>query len=370
MRLAVLLLLLLAVHGCVPGGGTQAMRPGTPAGGAGTGTESGAAGADTAGTSGWVRDLLDPKAPVPTPGRGYLLVASDAENAVFFVDPDARRIFGRALTGWDPREIALAYNGSEAYVANAGGDRFVLGSISVISLDGRSEITRLDLYPYGRVRGLVATRSGVYLYAACEERRTVVEVNLLSRTIGRTFQLPRGLPYMLALNETETRLYATDSTLPLLHVIELTSGEITDVQVGNGPEAVVFDPDGLTLWVANREDGTVSLLDPSPLTVQAPLVSGRGPVRIAFTQDGRRALVVNAGESAVAVFERLGRARISNIPVAGYPLGIAIDPDGLRAYVGSTRDDEISIVDLTTNTVSGRIPVPPLPTGMVWVAAP
>ncbi|MGH7725714.1 MAG: YncE family protein [Candidatus Eiseniibacteriota bacterium] len=368
MRTIAAWMLFLCVTGCAPSGGSQAVRPGAYPGGGASGASGDSAGTDT--TSGWVRDLMESKPHEPARGRGFLLVASDGENAVFFVDPDVRRVYARAITGWDPREIVIASNGSEVYVSNASGDRFGMGSISVISVDGRSEISRIDLYPYGRVHGLAVSRTGVYLYAACEERRTVVEVNLLSRTIGRTYQIPRGLPHMIALNETETQLYVTNGVLPLLHVIDLTSDSITEVQVGNGPEAVVFDPEGFTLWVANRDDGTVSVLDPYTLAVQAILSSGRGPVRIAFTRDGRKALVVNAGESAVAVFERMSRARIANIPVAGYPLGIAVDPNGRYAYVGSTRDDEISIIDLETNTVSGRIPVPPLPAGMLWVDTP
>jgi YVTN family beta-propeller protein len=237
----------------------------------------------------------------------------------------------------------------------------------VVSTSSRREIDRLDFYPYGKFHGMACARSGVYLYVASETRSTVLEVNLLSRLVERTFTLPRGVPHEVVLDASETRLYVTDGAGTSVFAINLSGGDVQEGRSGSGPEGLAISPDGSSLWVANRDDGTVTILDPYTLATQSTMISGRAPVRDAFTPDGNRAYVVNAGEGAVTVFDPRARTRLGSIPVGLYPLGIAIDKDGTKAYVASTRDDEISVVDLGNNNVIERIKVGPEPFDLVWV---
>jgi len=353
--LAVPLFLLVLFSGCAPGGGTNEMaRPG--------------AGADSVlgpGAS-WPDSLRE-----PDPGahlRGMLVVTQNSGSAVAFLNPDTKRLFAYLRVGFSPREMAVSPDQSRIFVANYDGGQFGAGTISVVSSSSRQEIDRLDFYPYGRFHGMVCGRSGVYLYVATETRRSVLEINLLSRLIERTFVLPHGTPHQVALDPTETRLYVTDADSPTLFAVHLTGGDIKETSIGNGTEAVVMAPDGSALWIANRDDGTISVLDPFTLGVIGVLNSGRAPVRISFTADAGRAYVVNAGEAAVAVFDARTRVRLGSIPVGNYPLGIALDPDGTKAWVASTRDDELSVIDLATNTVADRIKVGPEPFALAWVS--
>ena len=299
--------------------------------------------------------------------RGMLVVSLESLRGVAFVNPDSRRVFGMAPVGWSPHEIAVSPDRTQIFVVNFDGDRFGAGSISILSATSRREIDRLDLYPYGGFHGLAATRSGTYLYVASETRRSILEVNLLSRLIERTFPLPHGTPNQIALDPTETRLYVTDADGPLLFAVNLTGSDITETHVGEGPEGVALSPDGSALWVANRDDGSVTVLDPYTLAPITTMVSGRAPVRIAFTPDGARAVVVNAGDGSVAIFDGHTRARLNSVPVGTYPLGVAVDPDGTKAYVASTRDNDISVVDLTRNTVLERIRVGAVPFDVAFV---
>ncbi len=295
---------------------------------------------------------------------GILAVTAEANRAVVFVNPVTGRTFAYTGVGWAPRAIVVHPDGRTLYVANTEGDRTGFGSISVVLADERREIDRIDVSPYGRLRGLAMTRSGTFLYIASEARQAVLEFNLISRNIDRVFKLRSGAPAQLALNATETRLFVTDPRGGLVHAIDLTSGTIEAARVGGGPEAIAVSPDGLTLWVAGHEDGTITLLDPYTLMNQGTLLAGRYPVAIAFTRDGQRALVVLAGESAVAVFGAISRARLQSVPVGGYPSSIAISPDDSHAYVTSTRDDLLSVIDLADMQVRATVPVGRVPMGI------
>jgi YVTN family beta-propeller protein len=299
--------------------------------------------------------------------RGMLVVTQNTSQAVTFINPDTRRVFAYARVGWDPRDLATSPDHRLVFVSNFGGGQFGAGTISVISPSSRREIDRLDLYPYGPFHGMACGRSGVYLYVASETRRAILEVNLMSRLVERTWVLPHGVPNEIALDASETRVYVTDLQSPTLFAVNLTGGDIQEARTGGGPEGIALAPDGSALWIANRDDGTISVLDPFTLGMVSSMLSGRGPVRIGFSPDGARAYVVNAGEGSVTIFDAHGRARLGMIPVGLYPLGIAIDPNGTRAYVASTRDNEISVLDLVTNTVVERIRVGPDPFDVAWV---
>jgi YVTN family beta-propeller protein len=301
---------------------------------------------------------------------GWLAVTAEANRAVVFVNPQTGRTFAYTPVGWAPRAIVAHPDGRTLYVANTEGDRLGFGSISIISTDDRLEDDRIDLSPYGGLRGMAITRSGTFLYIASEARSAVLEFNLISRNIDRVFQVRGGGPAQLALNATETRLFVTDPRAGVVHAVDLTTGGVTDVRVEGGPEAVAMSPDGLTLWVGCRDDGTITLLDPYTLSNLGSMLAGRYPVAIAFTRDSQTAMVVLAGESAVAVFGAISRARLQSIPVGGYPSSIAIDPRDERAYVTSTRDDLLSVIDMHSMLVRAQVPVGRVPMGIAWVERP
>ena len=345
---------LVALAGCVPSSQAPGEAP----------TITGAEPVDTTG--------LDPLRPLTVDEvealPGVLAVSAEGNRAVALVDPGTGRPFAYAGVGWAPRALVSAPDGRAVYVANSAGDRYGMGSISVISIADRREVDRIELSPHGSLRGLAMTRTGTFLYVASELGRCVLELNLLSRVVDRVFTLPRGIPAQLALDNTETRLFVTDPETSTLWAIDLTGGRFSEARVGRGPLGLAISPDGLTVWVTNRDDGTISLVDPVTLAGQGTLIAGRIPVAVAFTRDGQKALVVVTGESAVAVFGATSRARLQAIAVAGYPSAIAVSTSSDRAFITSARDGVVQQLDTQTMQLIGSVIVGREPMGVAWVA--
>jgi YVTN family beta-propeller protein len=64
------------------------------------------------------------------------------------------------------------------------------------------------------------------------------------------------------------------------------------VRVGNGSEGFDVSPDGKEIWVANAQDGTVSIIDVASKQVRETLVADVGGAnRLKFTLDGKLALI-------------------------------------------------------------------------------
>ena len=137
---------------------------------------------------------------------------------------------------------------------------------------------------------------------------------------------------------------------------------IATVEVGAAPAGVSFSPDGKLVLVANRGDGTVSILTVAGkvLTPAGKLALGdakSGPSHVAFTPDGKRALVTRDGDHRISVLSVDG-AKVEDTKVfmvAGIrPYSLSISPKGDVAVltnqgggVGDT--DIISVIDLKRN---------------------
>jgi YVTN family beta-propeller protein/autotransporter-associated beta strand protein len=114
-------------------------------------------------------------------------------------------------------------------------------------------------------------------------------------------------------------------------------------------------------FVPNAGSDTVTVADLSTNTVVATVAVGDDPRATAFTPDGRLVYVVNKNDSTVTVLDTATRNVVgSPIPVGFGPYTIAITPDGSKAYVGNFDGQTVSVLDLTTNTVTTTIVSPAL----------
>jgi GNAT superfamily N-acetyltransferase len=142
----------------------------------------------------------------------------------------------------------------------------------------------------------------------------------------------------------------------------------TVVPVGNGSEGFDVSPDGKESWVANAQDGTVSIIDVLRKKVTQTLAADVGGAnRLKFTADGKLALVSTLGGPNLTVIDASTRKTIKRIPVGHGAAGIVVQPDGLRAFVACSPDGYVAFVDLHSLEQVGRIEIGKDPDGMAWV---
>jgi YVTN family beta-propeller protein len=154
---------------------------------------------------------------------------------------------------------------------------------------------------------------------------------------------------------------------------------VAAVAVGTDPAAVVEG--GGLVWVANRRDGTVSVVDPDTNQVQQTIsASGFGPVGpvgpgLAFAS-GSLWLVETGGQVARI---QLDEGRRTAIPVGASPTAVVAAPDANAVWVAArTRSGGglLARIDAESNQVVRSIPVPQAPSGLtvtpdgrtVWLA--
>src|SRR5215470_6622407 len=140
---------------------------------------------------------------------------------------------------------------------------------------------------------------------------------------------------------------------------------IGTITVGKQPSGMAISPKGDLALVANRADGSISVLsirgkdvlvvDTVTVGTGADMVSA-----VAITPDGKRALAVKAAANKVALLSIDGQKVAydkRDLPGGIFPYNIAVTPDGKLALAADTGNggssdgnvDTVSVIDLEAN---------------------
>ncbi|WP_374676315.1 PA14 domain-containing protein, partial [Ideonella sp.] len=111
-------------------------------------------------------------------------------------------------------------------------------------------------------------------------------------------------------------------------------GRIAEIPVGAEPRAIARAADG-RVWVASQRGGSLSVIDPASLAVQATLMLPRGsqPVALALSPGGQLAYVSLAASQRLLRLDTTSFAQTGELALPGGPGGLAVSADGTRVYV-------------------------------------
>lgn len=139
---------------------------------------------------------------------------------------------------------------------------------------------------------LVFSPDGTKLYVSMRDVGRVVEVNLSTHTIARTFQSTYGIQEAVVAPDGSELYVANESGW--LEVWNLTSGTRTQqVTLGNGPWAMTPSPDRSKLYVGLLWDGEVAVVNRTTRAVERYINVEGIPRRIRFGPDNTTIVIAN-----------------------------------------------------------------------------
>ncbi|MEJ0016071.1 MAG: hypothetical protein WDN25_05800 [Acetobacteraceae bacterium] len=164
---------------------------------------------------------------------------------------------------------------------------------------------------------------------------------------------------MTVIDESGTRKLAPTDKLFVIDMKANPPALADTVTVGKQPSGLSFSPKGDIALLANRADGTVSILkiDGTKVTQAGTVAVAPGVSHVEFTPDGKRALALKSPDNKVAVLEVDGDKVSYNkvdLPTYAFPYNIVVSPDSKLAITadngnGGSSDghaDAISVIDL------------------------
>jgi len=336
--------------------------------------------------TGWVRAQTTPSA--------ALLALSKQDHTLDIVDPADLRVVARIPVGDDPHEVIASADGKTAYVSNYGFGAF--HTLAVIDLVGQTRQPSIDLGALRGPHGLDFKAGKVFFTA--EAAKSIGSYDPASGKIDWIMGTGQDRTHMVFVFADGKRIVTTNVNAATVTIMDKTEGraggpppemqpgggppgaggpppgpmptppggdwKLTVIPVGRGSEGFDVSPDGKEAWVANAQDGTISVIDIAAKRVTAALEANvPGANRLKFTPDGKLALVTPG--SALVILDAVTRKEVKRLASVHGSGGIQMQPDGARAYVACGRDGYVAVIDLKTLQLVGKVAVAG-PDGLAW----
>ena len=340
-----------------------------------------------------------------------LLILSKQNQTLAIVDPATLRVVARVPVGDDPHEVVVSADGKTAYVSNYGFGAF--HTLAVVDLVNRKPLPSIDL---GALRGPhgLDFQDGKLWFTA-EAAKAIGSYDPATAKIDWIMGTGQNRTHMVYVFPGAKRILTTNVSSATVTILDKTEGraggpspgpgasgmgvpgfggpglgglappggaagsrppgppptppggdwQLTVIPVGRGSEGFDVSPDGKQDWVANAQDGTVSIIDLAQKRVTETLAANvPGANRLKFTPDGRLVLI-SAGPDLV-VLDAATHKEVQRLTTGHGSGGIQIEPDGARAFEACSPDGYVAVIDLKTMQVVGRIDAGPNPDGLAW----
>lgn len=260
--------------------------------------------------------LREPHHMALTPDGKSLLIGDTAGNTLFRLDPNTGEVQGR-IPASDPYQLGFSPDGKWLTLAGLARNQIDILDAGTMQLAHRipasSMPSHVNYAPDSSV--VYVTLQGSNALMAIGTRDGKV---LWTKPVGST---PAGVMWL------NGRLLVGDMGTDTVSVVNPADGAVERrIVTGRGAHNMFLSPDRGTLYVCNRVEGSISVLDPNTLTVRRTIRMAGGPDDMDFAPDGT-IWVSRRFAHSVAVLDPASGG-FSTIEVGRSPHGIWLNPRG------------------------------------------
>jgi YVTN family beta-propeller protein len=268
-------------------------------------------------------------------------VASGASHAVFPVDGGSHTV-GRAVPVGNPGAVAVDSASNRIYATISATRRLVVVDGAANAVEATLDVVSgIDPFCVGAGLAVNSATRRVYIANACGPGISVVDA--ITHAVAADVNL-RGTPWSVAVDEATDRIYAgVGNAVKVVDGLTYAVIATVDLAEGSGPIDVAVDSAGSRAYVANREAGTVSVIDTRTNRVISTIPAGRGPRGVSV--GALSVYVANVEDNSVTVIDRSSNAVVATIPVGQRPVAVEANPRTGRVYVANEGSDSLSVID-------------------------
>lgn len=254
---------------------------------------------------------------------GTLVVANRTGGSISLIDLPTRIEVARLPIGpIIPHEVAVSPDGRRALTAEYGPESRHGQHVVLLDIPEARIVGRIDLGPKSRPHSVLFFPDGRRAVATMQSADRIAVIDLDAMKVVRTLPTGGREGHMVRLSPDASRAYVTsrgaEGTLSVIFLNENRPPVV--IRTGRGAEGIAVTPDGREVWVANRHDDTISVVDATSLTVVATLPSRMAAGRIEFGANGL-AVVPNGGAGRgpvpqyLRLFDLKGRTMLTEVPL-------------------------------------------------------
>ena len=289
------------------------------------------------------------------PERVY--VPNSVANTLQVIDPKTFKIIATHKVGLEPHHVTPSWDLTRLYVTNTRGD-------SLSEIDPQTgTITRtipvIDPYnlyftPDGRMAIAVAERFKRLDFLELKTWKLIKSVRVEWPGVDH-LAFSRDGSYLVASCEWSGRIVKVD-----LNKLEL----VANMALGKLPIDVVRPPRQNLMFIADQGVHGVFVVDPDAWKELQFIPTGRGAHGILLSHDEKSLYVSNRMEGSISVIDIASRKVTAKWNTGGSPDMGQLSPDGKQFWISSRYDNHVMAIDTATGKVLARIPTDTEPHGL------
>ena len=248
---------------------------------------------------------------------------------------------------------APAGNAATAFISNEKDN-----TITVMDL---ATLKPLKTVPVGkRPRGMVLSPDGTELFICAGDDNRLEVMNTETFEITRKHETSGPDPELLDIDPKGETIYIANEDDGMVTVLERATGAAkAEIQIGVEPEGMAVAPDNSVVVATSESTSMAHFIDTKTLKVVANVLVDTRPRVAEYKPDGSEVWVTAEVGGTVAVIDGAGRKtklkfgfEIAGVrPELIQPMGVKFTKDGTRAFVALGRANRIAVVDTATYKV-------------------
>lgn len=298
--------------------------------------------------------------------KPVLVALNKTESTLAIIDPLEMKVLGKVPTGDNPHEVVIMPDGKTAIVANYGAQT-PGNSFSVIDIEAKKELRRVNLLPLMRPHGI--QEIGGKVYFTSETNRLIARYDVAADKVDWIMGTGQNASHMIAGSADQKKFYTANIASDSITAFEFqnvppASSKITHIPVGKQPEAIDLSPDGKEVWVGLNADKAIDIVDTAMGKVKERIELGERPYRVRFSPDGKQVVSTVPNTKQIVITDSATRKEIKKIQLESVPLGIVFSKDGKIAFVTVVQSDYVLKIDLEKGEVTGKVEIGQGPDGI------
>jgi YVTN family beta-propeller protein len=280
---------------------------------------------------------------VPIRAEPFAYITNQGSHDVSVIDLALQKVVATVPVGRSPAGVVASTRAGRVFVSNPDSK-----TISVIDMRRQTVVGTLAAGD-GAV-GIDAAPDGSQVYAAdwYGNRLLVFDTQPAAAQITAVASIQVGkAPAGVAASDRPGTVFVAERDDDSVALVDVAARRVrVRAQVGSHPFALLFDAPRQRLYALNVQSDDVTVLDtrdPNRLDVLATVKVGKAPYGAALTADGSLLYVTNQHDDSVSVIDAASLKPLRTLTGFAYPEGVAADKD--RVYVVNWMDDNVSVLD-------------------------
>ncbi len=291
------------------------------------------------------------------------VAAEKISGHIAFFDAGGK-VLKQVGVGGHPHELAFSPDGRYVYCTDNGVVWMTEtgqggNTVSIVSVATMSLVGTIDLGAHRRPHGIDADPKTGDLLVTTELPSMLLRVDPRARKVVKAYDIKGKAPHLVRLAPDRLWAYTSNTDSGTVSAVNLQTGEVKVIAVGERPQGMAFSPDGRRIYVTNMNSDSIGIVDTQTKTRIGDIPTGKGPVRIMITPDGKTAVYALQLGEAVGFADIEKRREQAQVKLTGQPVSLTFSADNKYAFSAVQSQDKIFVIPLATRKIEKVITTPP-----------